>query len=328
MSAVSDTLDATPKSRGPWATALRRLLRDRAAVAALILFLMVVILCLLAPAYAQWTGTDPFKSTLDAVIKLNGQDVPVMEQSTEGLGLGYTPIGPTWQIGNYFLGGQDGGMRNRKLEHELRVSAGEVDSHRAGRLVARNAAFQRAGRRCCNAGISTDDDGIETTRGGARHLEDALERSHHVLYGHIAAIRELDAVAKLEGVGLAVIAGSGKFFGEVGNNLEAGLARTLFEGREATVDRLINLPVLQCVVDLRIERARRRTRNDAHRSAAVLGFVFGLCRRQRRQGDGQGSDPGQHPLLHDVLPSLLLFLQSLAVMKSPTVFMHKTFSST
>ncbi len=109
MSAVSDTLDATPKSRGPWATALRRLLRDRAAVAALILFLMVVILCLLAPAYAQWTGTAPFKSTLDAVIKLNGQDVPVMEQSTEGLGLGYTPIGPTWQIGNYFLGADNQG---------------------------------------------------------------------------------------------------------------------------------------------------------------------------------------------------------------------------
>jgi peptide/nickel transport system permease protein len=109
LSAVSDTLDATPKSRGPWATALRRLLRDRAAVAALILFLMVVILCLLAPAYAQWTGTAPFKSTLDAVIKLNGQDVPVMEQSTEGLGLGYTPIGPTWQIGNYFLGADNQG---------------------------------------------------------------------------------------------------------------------------------------------------------------------------------------------------------------------------
>ena len=69
----------------------------------------MVILCLLAPAYAHWAGTDPFKSTLDAVIKLNGQDVPVMEQSTEGLGLGYTPIGPTWQLGNYFLGADNQG---------------------------------------------------------------------------------------------------------------------------------------------------------------------------------------------------------------------------
>lgn len=32
-----------------------------------------------------------------------------MEQSTEGLGLGYTPIGPTWEIGNYFLGADNQG---------------------------------------------------------------------------------------------------------------------------------------------------------------------------------------------------------------------------
>ena len=32
-----------------------------------------------------------------------------MEQSTEGLGLGYTPIGPTWQLGNYFLGADNQG---------------------------------------------------------------------------------------------------------------------------------------------------------------------------------------------------------------------------
>lgn len=109
MSAISDTIDATSKSRGPWATALRRLLRDHAAVAALIVFVVIVVLCLLAPVYAYWAGTDPFKSTLDAVIKINGQDVPVMEQSTEGLGLGYTPIGPTWQLGNYFLGADNQG---------------------------------------------------------------------------------------------------------------------------------------------------------------------------------------------------------------------------
>lgn len=72
-------------------------------------FALIVIVCLLAPAYAVWAGVDPFTSTLDAVIKLNGQDVPVMEQSTEGLGLGYTPIGPTWHLGNYFLGADNQG---------------------------------------------------------------------------------------------------------------------------------------------------------------------------------------------------------------------------
>ena len=84
-------------------------MRDRAAVAALAVFVLIVILCLLAPAYAAWAGVNPFRSTLDAVIKINGQDVPIMEQSTEGLGLGYTPIGATWELGNYFLGADNQG---------------------------------------------------------------------------------------------------------------------------------------------------------------------------------------------------------------------------
>jgi peptide/nickel transport system permease protein len=88
---------------------MHRLSRDRAAMAALILFLIILGLCLLAPVYAAWAGMDPFKSTLDATIKLNGQTVNVMEQSTEGLGLGYNPIGPTWEIGNYFLGADNQG---------------------------------------------------------------------------------------------------------------------------------------------------------------------------------------------------------------------------
>jgi peptide/nickel transport system permease protein len=89
--------------------AMWRLSRNRAAVASLFVFLLITAACLLAPAYAKWAGVDPFKSTLDAVIKLNGLDQPVMEQSTEGLGLGYTPIGPTWQLGNYFLGADNQG---------------------------------------------------------------------------------------------------------------------------------------------------------------------------------------------------------------------------
>lgn len=78
-------------------------------MAALIAFLFIVACCLAAPLYAGWAHTDPFKSTLDLVIKVNGEDRPVMEQSTEGLGLGYTPMGPTWQLGNYFLGADNQG---------------------------------------------------------------------------------------------------------------------------------------------------------------------------------------------------------------------------
>jgi peptide/nickel transport system permease protein len=88
---------------------MRRLARDRAAMVALIMFLIILTMCLLAPVYAHWAGMDPFRSTLDATINLNGQTVNVMEQSTEGLGLGYNPIGPTWEIGNYFLGADNQG---------------------------------------------------------------------------------------------------------------------------------------------------------------------------------------------------------------------------
>ncbi len=96
-------------SRGPWAAATRRLAHDRAGMAALVLFLLIVVICLLAPAYAAWAGVDPFTSTLDATITIDGNVVPVMEQSTEGLGLGYNPIGPTWRLGNYFLGADNQG---------------------------------------------------------------------------------------------------------------------------------------------------------------------------------------------------------------------------
>ncbi len=78
-------------------------------MAALLVFLLIVAACISAPLYARWAGVDPFTSTLDAVLHIDGQDVPVMEQSTEGLGLGYTPLGPTWRLGNYFLGADNQG---------------------------------------------------------------------------------------------------------------------------------------------------------------------------------------------------------------------------
>ncbi|MCO5151124.1 MULTISPECIES: ABC transporter permease [unclassified Shinella] len=96
-------------TRGPWALAFVRLRRNRAAIASLAVFLLIVLSCLSAPLYARWAGVDPFTSTLDAVIMVDGVEVPVMEASTEGLGLGYTPIGPTWELGNYFLGADSQG---------------------------------------------------------------------------------------------------------------------------------------------------------------------------------------------------------------------------
>lgn len=95
--------------RGPWATTLRRLRRDRSAMAALAVLALVLALSLLAPAYAAWLGIDPFRSNLAGQAVVDGQVVPVMAQSTEGLGLGVTPIGPTWDLGGYALGADNQG---------------------------------------------------------------------------------------------------------------------------------------------------------------------------------------------------------------------------
>ena len=95
--------------QGPWARAGRKLRRDRAAVGAGIGFIIIVLLCVLAPLYAsQVAQNDPFRSNLNGKIMLEGKRVPVMQPSTEGLGLGVTPIGPTWR-GAYFLGADNQG---------------------------------------------------------------------------------------------------------------------------------------------------------------------------------------------------------------------------
>lgn len=100
----SQLLPLSP-SRGPWVTAYRKLRSDGAAMAALLVLMIIVVLCLLAPVYAAYIAkTEPFRSNLSGTIELDGQTRPIMESSTEGLGLGFTPIGPTWNPTAYMLG--------------------------------------------------------------------------------------------------------------------------------------------------------------------------------------------------------------------------------
>jgi peptide/nickel transport system permease protein len=95
--------------RSPWRIAGRRLLRNRLAMAALGLFLLIVVVSLLAPFYASHIAkTDPFESNLTGTTTVNGKEVEVVQQTQTGLGLGVTPIGPTWQT-NYFIGADNQG---------------------------------------------------------------------------------------------------------------------------------------------------------------------------------------------------------------------------
>jgi peptide/nickel transport system permease protein len=91
--------------RNPWGLAARRLWRNRVAMAALLLFLVIVVLCLAAPLYAHDVAhVNPFQPNLNGHTVVNGKVTPLMQQGGGALRLGETPIGPTWDLNHYFLG--------------------------------------------------------------------------------------------------------------------------------------------------------------------------------------------------------------------------------
>jgi peptide/nickel transport system permease protein len=94
---------------GPWRLAGQKLLRNRLAMTALALFVLIVLISFSAPLYADYVAhTSPFRSNLTGTTTVNGKRVDVLQQGTNALGLGETPIGPTWQR-NYFLGADSQG---------------------------------------------------------------------------------------------------------------------------------------------------------------------------------------------------------------------------
>src|SRR3954470_13733845 len=105
--------DAPPEGwvagRSPWALAGHKLVRNRMAMAALALFVGIVVVSFMGPFYADHIAhTDPFASQLTATTVINGKKVDVLQQGGGVLKLGETPIGPTWHT-NYFLGADNQG---------------------------------------------------------------------------------------------------------------------------------------------------------------------------------------------------------------------------
>ena len=71
--------------------------------------LLVVVASIAAPLYARIvSGTDPFTPNVSGTATISGQEVEVMQSDEGGLGLGVTPIGPTWR-GPYFIGADSQG---------------------------------------------------------------------------------------------------------------------------------------------------------------------------------------------------------------------------
>jgi peptide/nickel transport system permease protein len=91
--------DRPPAGVGPYRLALRRLRRNRTALAFGALFVIIVVLCLAAPLYAQHVAhTGPNANHVTDTIKVGGKVEDVV--SPDGM-----PIGPTWH--SHFLLGAD-----------------------------------------------------------------------------------------------------------------------------------------------------------------------------------------------------------------------------
>lgn len=101
---------ATRAGQGPWAAAFAQLRRNRAALGSLVVLVLVVSVSLLAPVYAHDIAhTNAFQSNINGTTIIGGKTVPVLQPNTSGLGLGVTPIGPTWDPAHYFLGADNQG---------------------------------------------------------------------------------------------------------------------------------------------------------------------------------------------------------------------------
>src|ERR1700733_432971 len=94
--------DDLPPGIGPWRLAWRRLRRNRVALFFGGVFLLVVVLCLLAPVYSHDIAhIGPNTENITGTVKEGNKTVDVV--SLIGI-----PIGPTWNS-HYFLGADENG---------------------------------------------------------------------------------------------------------------------------------------------------------------------------------------------------------------------------
>jgi peptide/nickel transport system permease protein len=92
-----------PPGVGPYTLAWRRLRRNRVALGFGGLFVVLVVMCLLAPVYSHdFAHIGPNTSPASNTIQVGGKTVNIL--SNVGI-----PIGPTWHFGEYFLGADGNG---------------------------------------------------------------------------------------------------------------------------------------------------------------------------------------------------------------------------
>jgi peptide/nickel transport system permease protein len=100
--AAPGRLPRSAAGAGPYRLALRRLRRDRTALAFGTVFLVIAAMCLAAPLYAREVAhTGPAENHVTDTVRIGGQTRDVV--SPQGI-----PIGPTWH-GRFFLGADQNG---------------------------------------------------------------------------------------------------------------------------------------------------------------------------------------------------------------------------
>jgi peptide/nickel transport system permease protein len=102
---AAEELAGDPAERpglGPWRLTARRLRRNKFALAAGVVFLLIIAVCLAAPLWAEHVAeTTPDKNHLTDTVVVDGEEKDVVDP------LG-RPIGPTWND-HFFLGADSNG---------------------------------------------------------------------------------------------------------------------------------------------------------------------------------------------------------------------------
>ena len=168
-------------------------------------------------------------------------------------------------------------MRQGQFVENFGIGPHQINSHCTCGLIANYTALKCTSFGVFQAFICSDDDGIKTTCCRARDFENALQRCNHIFHTQFLAIRKLDAFTNFEDIGFPIVGGHRKGFGYIGHLHKTFCTCSFLETNQTIMKRLEHLPILQCIIDVRIHSASRRTCNNTHRAAAMFGLVFSCC---------------------------------------------------
>jgi peptide/nickel transport system permease protein len=129
---------ATIQGRSPWFLAWRRIRRNYVALAALFLFVLILVACASAPLYAKHVAhTTPEANHITDVVNVSGKEVPVISaggtyqdpKTGETRVRAVNIIGPTWwHAGGKFVLGADSNGR----DNAVRLLYGGINSLKVG----------------------------------------------------------------------------------------------------------------------------------------------------------------------------------------------------